>query len=222
LFPRLLLLAFLAACCGCASHAPALSSAIAEMLPKDSDFRFEVPEGWGHNLLKGALVLETNAGEGKSEVGRIVDGDPASSWTGRGGEKKPWFVFDFGREVEFNTLVVFNRHTDQRGTGGGNNAARELVVSAAEESSPDSFQTVVRATLPGPRAQCVEGDGKHVCFFIDNTDPTIIEVPVVSARLLKVEIASSHWLPAAEKSWPGELSSALSEVMVFLAPPADR
>ncbi len=192
------------------------------MLPKDSDFRFDVPDGWGDNLLEGAKVLDSNARESRSEIGKIVDGDPASSWTGRGNNlKRPWFTFDLGREVEFNTLVVFNRHTDQRGTGGGNNAAKELVVSVSEGSAPDSFLAIAQAVLPGPRAQCLQDDGKHVCFFIDNTEPTIIKVPTVSARFLRVEIASAYWSPAAEKNWPGALSNALSEVMIFRALPAD-
>ncbi|MFQ5905213.1 MAG: discoidin domain-containing protein [bacterium] len=187
------------------------------MLPGEADFEFKVPEGWGSNLLKGAALVEATAPEPQDEIAKIVDNRPATTWTsGRYGHR-PAFTFDLGRTVEFNRLVFFNRHTDARGTGGGNNAAKHLAISGATADEADTFFTISEVTLPGPRAHCMEHEGRRACFFIDSTEPLVAEVGNIRARLLKVQILSAYWSPLAESTWPSELSYALSEVMVFLA-----
>jgi len=213
----LFFLLLLATAPGCAPRGPSLPKDIADTLPKEEDFEFRAPEGWGINLLKDARLVSTTAEGGINQISRMVDGKPATSWAGKGYGHRPQFTLDFGREVEFNRLVIYNRHTDMRGTGGGNNAAKDLVISASVGSSPDSFALLSETTLPGPRAQCAPVEDKHVCFYVDNTDPTIIILPRVKSRFIRIQIASAYWLPPAETQWPTELSYALSEVMAFMA-----
>jgi len=146
-----------------------------------------------------------------------VDGRPATSWTSAGYGYLPEFTFDLGRTVEFNRLVIFNRHTDARGTGGGNNAAEELAIFGSIQATADSFFTISEVTLPGPQGHCIEYEDGRVCFFIDSTDPTIIELPRTRSRFLRIKILSAYWSHSAESEWFSELSYALSEVMVFSA-----
>lgn len=204
-------------CCGCASRTPSLSQKISSIMPKDADFSFRAHEGWSTNLLKGVRLAETTAQDAAHEITKIMDGEPSTTWTGKGYGHKPEFTFDLGRTIEFNRLVIFNRHTDARGIGGGNNAARDLVISGSIPDQTDTFFVVCETTLPGPRAQCIEHEGRRACFFIDNTEPVVIKLPKTRVRLLRIQILSAYWTSSAESNWPSELSYALSEVMVFLA-----
>jgi hypothetical protein len=200
---------------GCRSRRPEVYDKIEQLLPKDEDFAFKAPDGWGPNLLEKARIVEKPVGEKAASVAKIVDGRPSSSWTSTGYGHKPVFIFGLGQTVELNRLVIYNRHTNALGTGGGNNAARELVISSSTGSPGDTFVVVAEAILPSPRAHCVEHGDKRICFFIDNTEPTILEFEKGKTRLLRIQLLSAYWSPIAEDTWPERLSYALSEVMAF-------
>ena len=93
-------LILLASAPGCAHRGSGLPKDIVDMLPKEEDFKFDAPRGWGRNLLKSARLSETTAEKGVEDMSRIVDGNPATSWTGKGYGHRPQFTFDLGTEVE--------------------------------------------------------------------------------------------------------------------------
>ncbi|PYT07525.1 MAG: hypothetical protein DMF49_07900 [Acidobacteria bacterium] len=191
-----------------------ISAKYRAITPKDSDFKFSPPEAWGPNLsLRRAVSLLVPSRE-DIEAHRVVDGQPATTWTCRSDGARAMFVIDLGTDRRFDRVVVFNRQTEQRGTGGGNNAVKRIVISTAPNDSPGDFRLVGEYLLEGPSAVCFKRKaGGQSCAFVDRSEPNVIELPVSTGRYLKVELKKAFWSEDAYPSW--KTSIAVSELMLF-------
>lgn len=193
-----------------------IMSRIKSITPKDKDFKFEAPSNWSENLLDDAVILETSKGENIVNVNKIIDGLPATTWQSNIYNPKPEVLIDLRKVIKFNRIIIFNRFTDSRGTGGGNNAAKELQVLTSKDNNTNSLKSVGTFTLSGPKAVCFKKKGKgQVCVFIDNKDPNIIEIEETEGRLIKLIFNAAFWGDAALEEW--KTSVALSEIMLFQA-----
>jgi hypothetical protein len=184
-----------------------------EMTPKPGDFTFHPPVSWGHNLVLGAKILFVSAGESVDSAGALVDNVPYSTWHSNSYKPRPVVVVDLGREVTFNRIVIFNRHTDNRGTAGGNNATSTLALSTSLGSG-HRMDSISALRLSGPHAICfrVKGSGQ-MCTFLDDPKPNLIRVKPRRARLLRLEFREAFWGEDALDEWKSSI--ALSEVMLF-------
>jgi len=70
--------------------------------------------------------------------------------------------------------------------------------------------------LLGPKGVCIKNGARQICFFIDNTEPQVSDVPETQARLVEIVPKTAFWGEAAPEEWKS--SVAVSEVMLFNAP----
>jgi hypothetical protein len=185
------------------------------MTPKDSDFKFTAPQGWGQNLMESATVELVSKGESIERAKLIIDGQPATTWTSSRYSPSPVITFDLQRTSVFNRIVVFNRYTEARGTGGGNNAVHDLEIRVSRTSRLKDMRVLKSLQLQGPRSACIKKGAGQVCFFIDNTEPQVFETPLTQARLVQIIPRTAFWGEDAPKEWKS--SVAISEVMLFNA-----
>ena len=144
----------------------------------------------------------------------MVDGEASTTWTCRAPEGRATFTLDLGVSRRFDRLVVFNRQTDQRGTGGGNNALKRFTLYVAQDDSVEQYSRIGEYSLEGPAAVCFKRkSGGQVCAFIDRKEPNVVELQVGEARYVKFEVEEAFWGEAAQESWRS--SVAISEVMIF-------
>ena len=193
-----------------------IAKKIAAMMPKDSDFKFIAPQGWGENLLKSATILSVSKGESAEKAKLMIHGQPATTWTSSNYEPSPMVTFDLHRVAVFNRIVAFNRYTDMRGTAGGNNAVHDMEIRVSPTAKREDMRVLKTLHLLGPRSLCIKKGAGQICFFIDNTQPQIFETPLTQARLVEVVAKTAFWGEAARVVWKS--SVAVSEVMLFNAP----
>lgn len=198
-----------------------LDSAFPRLNPDSSDFVFEPPESWGENLASLADVFVDSAAY-QPGIEALTDGDPWTAWSSKPGIEKPVIELSFEQPVEFNRLVLFNRHTYAWGTGGGNNAAKHARLHV-DQVGPDAKAYIRELDLTCPAFTCVErasGTGRF-CFFVRNPEPDIFELPLLKSRFLTLEVTETCVRSIARGEHADEVNCALSEVMMFYAPPQD-
>ncbi len=186
---------------------------IIALTPTDADFKFEAPAAWGANRMQSASIVNTNEGESLQAAKLIIDGEPATTWVSAKYTPRPTITIDLKQETAFNRIVVFNRHTTSRGTGGGNNAARELVVRVSPTNDRKDLRLLKTFELSSPKAVCLKKGAGQICFFIDNTKPEVFEVAKTKARLIEATVQSAHWADGALEEWKS--SCSMSEMMLF-------
>jgi hypothetical protein len=170
---------------------------IVAMMPKDSDFKFLPPQGWGDNLMKSATILSVSKGESVQKAKLIIDEQPATTWTSSNYKPAPVITFDLHRVAVFNRIVVFNRYTDARGTAGGNNAVHELEIRVSPTAKREDMRVLKTLKLLGPRSACIKKGAGQFCFFIDNTEPQVFETSLTPARLVEIVPKTAFWGEAA-------------------------
>lgn len=181
--------------------------------PADGDFRFDPPAGWGDNLMRGARVVSISTNESLTEAGRLINGVPSTRWQSVRADLQPAITFDLGRVARFNRLVVFNRCTDSRGTGDGNNATREIGLLATATPDARDFRLLGNFALRGPRPFCVKVGEGQLCTWIDDPRPTIIELKPTRARFVRIVLQRSFWnIDVGEDL---RKTIALSQVLLF-------
>lgn len=190
-----------------------LNAKIAALMPKEGDFVFKAPMDWGDNLMKSARIIALDEGEDAAEAEKIRDGNPWTVWQSKRHDPAPVVLCDLGSTRAFNRLLVFNRHSEARGTGWGNNAVREIEVQVKTGDDEGEFCSMGVFPLIGPKGTCVEKQGGRICFFVDSTKPNQIELPPTRARFVRFILKASFW----DKDMPDQYrtSMALSELMLF-------
>ncbi|MBN2430245.1 MAG: hypothetical protein JXQ27_02160 [Acidobacteria bacterium] len=186
---------------------------IAELRPDEADFAFTAPLEWGANLVAGAHIVAVSPGEDPVDAGLLADGSAWTTWQSRACAPPPEILLDLGRTVTIARLVFFNRHTDARGTGGGNNAARHVELAVATESAAGPFRVVDTFELAGPRPHCIPMGQGQLCFFIDRTEPSMFKIELEAARYVRLRLLSAYWEADIPADWRS--SVALSELMLF-------
>ena len=192
-----------------------IAARYAALTPNEDDFEFTPPDSWGRNLARGAAIASVEPTQSATGAALTVDGVPASTWTCETRRTPAVFTIDLGKSVAFDRLVVFNRQTDQRGTGGGNNALKTFEVLVSDEgSSSSSFTSLGDFSLDGPRAVCFKKKGGgQVCAFIDNTEPNQLALPGTEARFVRLVLKEAFWGAGALDAW--KTTVALSEIMLY-------
>lgn len=190
-----------------------------DLTPKDEAFVYAAPKNWGRNLLSLAQIVFISSGEKVTDVANIIDQKPWTTWTTKCYSPSPSVIFDLGKASRFNSLVVFNRHSDARGAGWGNNAVKVIEMQVAHSNRAESFSTIGTFDLLGPRGTCVQNDTGRMCFFIDSTSPNVIRFNETEARFVRLILKSAFW----EEEMPDKFrtSMALSELMLFYDPRVD-
>ena len=176
-----------------------------ELNPKDEEFIFNNTEGWKIISLSSASIIKVSDGEDISEAGKIIDGKINTNWTTNSYYSKPEVVIDLGDVKEVGRIILFNRYTRSRGTGGGNNALKTLELSSNESGS--EFKQLGRFNLDGPKALCVKiKGGGQICTFIDDPSPNIIEIPKTRLRYLKFRFIEAFWGDDIPDEWRDSFS----------------
>ncbi len=191
-----------------------LDKKIRKLFPKDKKFRFKPPKSYGSNEMYGAVIKSVSEGESGKDAYAIIDGQPATTWKSVAYYKKPEILIDLKEEKKFNTVVIFNRYTDMRGTGGGNNAAKRIEIYISPSEDESGLRLYALLDLEGPIPQCITYNERRCCFFIDRTAPQIFRKEDATARLILLKFIDAHW---AEKDIPDNWRSSfsLSEIMLF-------
>jgi hypothetical protein len=183
-----------------------------ELRPKPEDFHFVHPAGWSQNLCAGSTIISVLPDSAKHGSEALIDGDGYKSWVAPLTGTVPEAVIDLGHSLLFDRIVVFARHTDNRGTGGGNNSVRRLGV-AVSESSVGPWQEVETGEVEGPSPMCFKTAGGQVCTYIDRAEPTVFEITPVQGRFVQVRLLEAHWEADVPDDWKS--SVAISEFMLF-------
>ena len=183
------------------------------MQPKDTDFKFEIPQGWSNNFMTGAKIIDITEGESIENAKSIIDNNPATTWTSKKYKPGTVITIDLGKKVQFNRIIIFNRHTEMRGTAGGNNSVKEMEILTSPTTTKEDLKHLIKLELEGPRGTCIKKDTGQVCFFIDNTEPQIFEIEEAEARLIRIKLISAFWGRDIPDDWRS--SFALSEIMLF-------
>jgi hypothetical protein len=184
-----------------------------EMIPKENEFLFKIPDGWQSISLSSANIITVNNGEDKNEAQKIIDGKTSTSWKTNSFYTKPEVVIDLGSNQKFDKIILYNRQTTNRGSGGGNNALKTVEISCSNDIN-SSYKKLCKYELHGPKAACfkVKGEGGF-CTFIDDPEPNIIEIPSTDARYLKMSFIDAFWENDIPHDWRDSFS--LTEVMLF-------
>jgi len=186
---------------------------LAELDPQESDLVFDVPEGWSNNLLADARVIYVTDGENIDSANKAIDGLPLTIWKSNNYQVNTEIIFDLQVQRQFNKLVVYNLHTDARGSGGGNNALKQFQLFISNESNEKSFVPIGEFTLTAPKEVCFsQKGGGHICAFINNKKPDVFDLDEINASTIKIVLQSAYWKEAARDEWK---SFALSEIMLF-------
>jgi F5/8 type C domain len=188
-------------------------SKLREMYPKEDKFLFKIPDGWEKISLSAAKIIKVNDEENIDEAQKIIDGKTSTSWKTKSYYTKPEVVIDLGENYKFNRIVLYNRETFNRGSGGGNNALKTVEISCSNGST-SSYKPLGKYELHGPKAACVKIKGAgQICTFIDDPDPNIIEIPSTDARYLKMNFIDAYWENDIPDNWRDSFS--LTEIMLF-------
>lgn len=187
---------------------------IDQLRPKAEDFVFVPPAGWSGNLCAGCKIVSVSPKSAINGSEALVDSNGYNAWTAPVGEGVPETVLDLGSAVVFDRIVVFVRHTESRGTGGGNNAVRRIGVSVSG-SAEGPWKDIETGEIEGPVPMCFKTAEGQVCTFIDNTEPTILEISPVEARFVRLRLLEAHWLSYAMEEW--KTSVSISGFMLYFS-----
>ena len=186
---------------------------LVSLTPKESAFTFHKPIGWKIVSLSSAKIIHVSNGEDIKEAEKIIDGNTNTSWKTNDYYKKPEVIIDFGEIKKFNKIIIYNRQSINRGSGGGNNALKTVNISYSSNANSE-YRTYGKFELTGPKALCVNvKGGGHICTFIDNTKPNIIKVPSTEARYLRLDFIDAFWSEDIPNNWRDSFS--LTEIMLF-------
>ena len=183
------------------------------LLPKEEEYKFNIPTDWISISLSDAKVISMSDDENIVEAQKIIDGETNTSWKTKNYYNKPEAVIDLGNKTNFNTIVIYNRQSNNRGSGGGNDALKTIEIGYSNQID-SNFTSLGRFELDGPKAVCVKIKGAgQVCTFIDNPKPNIIEIPIVDAKYLKLSFIEAFWGEDIPNEWRDSFS--LTEVLLF-------
>ncbi|MDD3044411.1 MAG: discoidin domain-containing protein [Candidatus Delongbacteria bacterium] len=185
---------------------------LSELSRNDEEFIFNHSEGWEKISLSSASIIEVSDGEDITEAKKIIDGKVNTNWTTNNYYSKPEVVLDLGEIKEVSKIILFNRHTRNRGTGGGNNALKTLELSYSNENGSD-FKSFGQYNLDGPKPVCAKiKSGGQICTFIDDTTPNIIEIPKTLLRYLKIRFIEAFWEDDIPDDWKDSFSLTTFEL----------
>jgi hypothetical protein len=187
-----------------------IEARITALKPKATDFRFVPPAGW--TSVPSARVVSVMPASAQAGSEALADGDGHSVWVAPLAEGAPEAILDFGTRVAFDRFVVFSRHTDARGTAGGNNAVRRIAL-AVSDTAAGPWTDVADANIDGPAPMCFKKAGGQICVFIDRAEPTVVPIAPVQARAVRVRLEDAHWAAEARPEW--KTSVAVSEILVY-------
>jgi hypothetical protein len=142
----------------------------------------------------------------------LIDGDCHTAWVAPLKDCVPEAVIDLGKPVIFDRIVIFAPHTNNRGTGGGNNSVRRIGV-AVSGTFDGPWQEIETGEVEGPAPMCFKTGGGQVCTYINSKEPTVFQITPVRARFVRVKLLEAHWSSYAREEWKS--SVALSEFMLF-------
>ena len=187
---------------------------IDSVAPDPEDFQFNKPSRWSSNLVRNAQFIAANSSAESDSLSNITDGRPASTWESKNYDPSPELVLDLGQAKTLNKLVVFNKHTDARGTAGGNNAVSKIEVQVSESGQGTSYRTAGHFEIAGPKQICFpRKGGGQVCTYIPRTDPSVVDLNGTKVRRVKLVLEEAHWGKSVASSWKSSI--ALSEVMLY-------
>jgi len=189
----------------CDTHDEAYKK-LSEVNPKDEDFIFNNTEGWEKISLSSASIITVSDGEDILEAQKIIDGKINTSWKTNKYYSKPEVLIDLGNIKEVSRIILFNRYTVARGTGGGNNAVKILKLSYSNTNASD-LKELGQFNLDGPKAFCAKiKSGGQICTFVDDTSPNIIEIPGTHIRYLKIKFVEAFWGDDIPDDWRDSFS----------------
>ncbi len=189
-----------------------IEAKIAELRPKAEEFLFVPPAGWSGNICTGSSIVSVQPESAKQGSEALIDGNGYAAWDAPLKDGAPEAIIDLGSIVSFDRIVVFARHTDNRGTGGGNNAVRRIGL-AVSEFYEGPWQEVETGEVEGPAPTCFKTTEGQVCTFIDRAEPTIFEISPVLARFVRLSLLEAHWGSYARDEW--KTSVSISGFMLF-------
>ena len=179
---------------------------LSEIQPDDKEFIFNNSEGWEKISLSSASIVMVSDGEYITEAKKIIDYKINTNWTTNNYYSKPEVIIDLSDIKEVSKIILFNRYTKSRGTGGGNNASKILELSYSKENESD-FKTLGQYNLDGPKPVCAKiKDGGQICTFIDDTSPNIIGIPLTHLRYLKIKFIDAFWGEDIPNDWRDSFS----------------
>jgi hypothetical protein len=189
-----------------------IEAQIRMLVPKAEDYRFVPPSGWSGNLCSGGSIVSVQPDSAKQGSEALIDGDCHTSWVAPLKDGVPEAVIDLGSVVSFDRIVVFAPHTNNRGTGGGNNSVRRIGV-AVSGTFDGPWQEIETGEVEGPAPMCFKTGGGQVCTYINSKEPTVFQITPVRARFVRVKLLEAHWSSYAREEWKS--SVAISEFMLF-------
>lgn len=195
-----------------------LKQKLEKVMPKDEDFRFTAPQNWSAELLQHTEIVGISSGEKMDEIRRLLDRKPWTTWKSRTYSPSPELIFDLGQPQAFNRLVIFNRHSDALGTAWGNDALKEIEIRVADSKNEDRYRSLGTFSLTGPMGTCIKKGSGQICFFVDNTEPNIVKLPMTRARFVKFIFKTAFWADNMPDKYRNSIS--LSELMLFREPSA--
>ena len=183
------------------------------LYPEEEEFTFNIPTDWTSISLSNAKVISVSDDEDIVEAQKIIDGKTNTSWKTKSYYNKPEALIDIGSKTNFNTLVIYNRQSNNRGSGGGNDAVKTIEISYSNNID-SNFIFIGKFELNGPKAVCVKIKGAgQVCTFIDDPNPNIINIPTIDAKYLKLKFIQAFWGENIPNEWRDSFS--LTEVLLF-------
>jgi len=180
----------------------------------EEEYLSKVPSQFGKNLLFNAKCIYCNQQAAINTTQKLFDDNPFTTWESRKYTPRPVLIIDIGRRAKFNKLVIFNKFTDSKGSGGGNNALKNISLYIADSNQPENFRKIDDYELHGHIPRCFTlKNGLHFCMFFNDPEPNIFEFRTSEARYLKFVLNEAFWsrfLP--DSLWT---NIALSEIMLF-------
>jgi len=188
-------------------------SYLSKQHPAEEQFVFNKPSDWSSVSLPNAKVISVSEGEDIIEAQKIFDNKTNTSWKTKNYYNKPEVIIDLGSKVNFNTIVIYNRQSNNRGSAGGNDAVKTIEISYKNDVDSD-FVSIGIFELNGPKAVCVKIKGAgQVCTFIDDPNPNIIDIPEIDAKYIKLKFIKAFWGEKTPDEWRDSFS--LTEVMLY-------
>ncbi len=188
-------------------------SYLSKQYPAEDQFIFSKPSDWSSVSLPNAKVISVSEGEDIIEAQKIFDDKTNTSWKTNNYYNKPEVIIDLGSKINFNTIVIYNRQSYNRGSAGGNDAVKTIEISYANDVD-SNFIYIGKFELNGPKAVCVKIKGAgQVCTFIDDPNPNIIDIPEVDAKYIKLKFIQAFWGEGIPDEWRDSFS--LTEVMLY-------
>jgi len=177
---------------------------------------------WGENLLASAEISDyssemsvTAEADTNYRVENLFDGFRETRWKCDCYNPPYFIILKLKKESIIKRIAIYNSFTDARGTGGGNDALKELEVWATIKKEPINFKKIALLEVIGPKPVCKSIGGFHICWFEPLDSLQVFELPSFKAKYLKLILKSAHWSKIALKTWPEELSFCCADIMAF-------